>query len=362
MQATTQPIPMGYGGESILMAENPQSVPSPSRQSSIRACAMCVKAKAKCTPHPAVEGVCQRCHRLKKQCFLHERPSRKRTRTSKPTRVAQLEQKLDGLVTLLTSNQSASQTTPLSQASGIPLPRSPMSLDSNASTAGLSIATPQSINLDAETTAVKILGGAIAPADLVCTTTVEKLSIACQGMSQLDPHEQEAQDLLLEFKKNMTEQFPFVVVDPYITSQSLHQERPLLWKAIIIAASHGNSYRQMVLGADLMEDLTKRLLLRAEVSLDLLQALLVFIAWYHYHTLVNPQITNLLHLTKALINNMGLNRTQTTYDRGKFFLDGHESFNPRTQSSHGLESSRFDGWRALAGCFYLTSVYVSFIF
>ncbi|KAF6218798.1 hypothetical protein HO133_005341 [Letharia lupina] len=218
-----------------------------------------------------------------------------------------------------------------------------MSLDSNASTAGLSIATPQSINLDAETTAVKILGGAIAPADLVCTTTVEKLSIACQGMSQLDPHEQEAQDLLLEFKENMTEQFPFVVVDPYITSQSLHQERPLLWKAIIIAASHGNSYRQMVLGADLMEDLTKRLLLRAEVSLDLLQALLVFIAWYHYHTLVNPQITNLLHLTKALINNMGLNRTQTTYDRGKFFLDGHESFKPRTQSSHGLESSSCRG-------------------
>lgn len=160
-----------------------------------------------------------------------------------------------------------------------------MSLDSNASTVGLSIATPQSINLDAETTAVKILGGAIAPADLVCTTTAGNLSIASQGMSQLDPDEQEAQDLLLEFKKTMTEQFPFVVVDPYITSQSLHQERPLLWKAIIIAASHENSYRQMVLGADLMEDLTKRLLLRAEVSLDLLQALLVFIAWYELSAL-----------------------------------------------------------------------------
>ena len=98
-------------------------------------------------------------------------------------------------------------------------------------------------------------------------------------MPQLEPDEQEAEILLLEFKKNMTEQFPFVVIDSDSTSQSLHNERPLLWKAIMVAASHGNSDRQMALGATLLEDLTTRLLLKAEKSLDLLQALLVFIAW-----------------------------------------------------------------------------------
>ncbi len=72
-------------------------------------------------------------------------------------------------------------------------------------------------------------------------------------------------------------------------------------------------------------------------------------------------MTNLLHLAKALINNMGLNRTQTAYDRGKFFLDGHDLAKPGTQLIHGSESSRSDGWRALAGCFYLTSVYVPLI-
>ena len=78
----------------------------------------------------------------------------------------------------------------------------------------------------------------------------------------------------------MTEQFPFVVIRPEETSQSLRSEKPLLWKAIMVAAAHENSDRQLSLGANLMEDITTRLLFRAEKSLHLLQALLVFIAWY----------------------------------------------------------------------------------
>ena len=99
-----------------------------------------------------------------------------------------------------------------------------------------------------------------------------------RGLS-CQPDDQEAETLLLEFKTNMTEQFPFVIITPDNTSQSLQQERPLLWKAIMVAASHEKSDRQLALGSKLMEDLTTRLLLKVERSLDLLQALLVFIAW-----------------------------------------------------------------------------------
>ena len=55
-----QPTLLSYGGESALMPESPQSMASSSRQSSKRACAMCVKAKAKCMAHSEIEGVCQR--------------------------------------------------------------------------------------------------------------------------------------------------------------------------------------------------------------------------------------------------------------------------------------------------------------
>ena len=102
---------------------------------------------------------------------------------------------------------------------------------------------------------------------------------ATDGSLSVEPDGQEAEILLLEFKTNMTEQFPFVVISPEKTSQSLQQEKPLLWKAIMVAALHENSHRQLALGSKLMEDLTTRLLLKVERSLDLLQALLIFIAW-----------------------------------------------------------------------------------
>lgn len=162
-----------------------------------------------------------------------------------------------------------------------------MSLDSNASTVGPSTATPQSINLDVETSAVKTLNDCFAKADLVCTTTAGNLSITSQGVLPREPNEREAESLLLEFKTNMTEQFPFVVIHPESNSQSLYHDKPLLWKAIMVAASHENSHRQMALGANLMEDLTTRLLFRAEKSFDLLQALLVFIAWYELYSSIH---------------------------------------------------------------------------
>lgn len=48
----------------------------------------------------------------------------------------------------------------------------------------------------------------------------------------------------------------------------------------MVAASHGDPTRQLTLGSELMEDLISRLLFRTERSLDLLQGLLIFIAWY----------------------------------------------------------------------------------
>ena len=261
-----------------------------------------------------------------------------------------MEQKLDGLVTLLTSAQSTLQAVPSNQEALGSFPRSPVSLDFNATINGPSATRPSSKGYNrrvAIAQPVSVSGGT-APVDLA-RGTAAKVMVA-------ETDEREAENMLSEFRANMTEQFPFVIIHPDTTSQFLFEERPLLWKAIMVAASHGNSDRQLALGADMFEDLITRLLFRAEKSLDLLQALLVFIAWYHYHIVANPQITNLLHLAKALINNMGLNRPQTAYDRGRFLLDGHHLKKPRTPPSNGPNHSRSDEWRALAGYFYVASV------
>jgi hypothetical protein len=57
----------------------------------------------------------------------------------------------------------------------------------------------------------------------------------------------------------------------------------MLWKAILTAASCLKPSRQEAMGQELMEEFSTRLLLHGEKSLDLLQALLIHIAW-----LVNP--------------------------------------------------------------------------
>ena len=77
----------------------------------------------------------------------------------------------------------------------------------------------------------------------------------------------------------MVEHFPFVVVPPSMSVQGLRQEKPLLFLAISMATSFHDSLRQQSLGREVVESLSKRLLLQGEKSLDLLQGLLVFIAW-----------------------------------------------------------------------------------
>ena len=97
--------------------------------------------------------------------------------------------------------------------------------------------------------------------------------------SHFDLPNQEGAFLLLEFRTSMARQFPFVVIPPNSTSEILRAERPMLWKAILTAASCLKPSRQEAMGQELIEEFSTRLLLNSEKSLDLLQALLIHIAW-----------------------------------------------------------------------------------
>lgn len=97
--------------------------------------------------------------------------------------------------------------------------------------------------------------------------------------SHFDLPNQEGAFLLLEFRTSMARQFPFVVIPSNATPEGLRTERPMLWKAILTAASCFKPSRQEAIGQELIEELSKRLLLNGEKNLDLLQALLIHIAW-----------------------------------------------------------------------------------
>lgn len=72
--------------------------------------------------------------------------------------------------------------------------------------------------------------------------------------------------------------FPFVVI-PQQTVQSLRRTRPYLLKAVITAAAHKDRELQRRRAVDFITSLSKAILIDGEKSLDVLQALLVHLAW-----------------------------------------------------------------------------------
>ncbi|KAK7720627.1 hypothetical protein SLS57_005406 [Botryosphaeria dothidea] len=162
--------------------------------------------------------------------------------------------------------------------------------------------------------------------------------------SELDPGDEEAARCLHNYQTFMSKYFPFVIVAPDVTVATLRETKPFLFKAIVVVASVQDLGRQRALGYALMGELTNKLLIRGERSVDLLQGILVWLAWY---------TTNLLQLAVGLVIDLGLKRTARAF--GKERLD-----NAIARSAHGqLANSELrtsDERRALLGCFYLTTI------
>ncbi|KAH6624905.1 hypothetical protein B0J18DRAFT_194851 [Chaetomium sp. MPI-SDFR-AT-0129] len=91
------------------MDSNRISPPLGTRSGSInkgpRACATCARAKSRCISGPRGQEKCERCHRLRKPCSSQTpAPARKR-KDPKPTRVAELERRLEDLTARIESVQ-----------------------------------------------------------------------------------------------------------------------------------------------------------------------------------------------------------------------------------------------------------------
>ncbi|DAA75819.1 TPA_exp: hypothetical protein A8136_1541 [Trichophyton benhamiae CBS 112371] len=176
---------------------------------------------------------------------------------------------------------------------------------------------------------------------------------------------EDAECFLSTFKVRMIEHFPFVVVPQPTMAEQLRRDRPFLFLSIISAASYSNMPLQRKLGEEVRSAIASRMIVNGEVSFDLLQGLLVYLAWCHYHT--RPyRYTQFLQLAISLIIEMRLDRPpQTkvwksgirfisnydpdddTFTRPSFGRDEHDTF---TRPSFGRDEQR-----AVAGCYYLSS-------
>jgi hypothetical protein len=88
-----------------------------------------------------------------------------------------------------------------------------------------------------------------------------------------------AQTYLNVFQTVMTPHFPFVIIPPNVSMHHLRQDKPFLFLAILASASYENMPLQRSLGGEVKKAVSARMILNGEVSFDLLQGLLVFLAW-----------------------------------------------------------------------------------
>jgi hypothetical protein len=74
--------------------------------------------------------------------------------------------------------------------------------------------------------------------------------------------------------------FPFIVFSPTVSLDSLRREKPFLLLSILTMASTSSQGLQDLLEAELRETLGRKVIFNCEKSLDLLQGLLIYLAWY----------------------------------------------------------------------------------
>ncbi|KAM0160752.1 hypothetical protein ACHAPG_002816 [Botrytis cinerea] len=290
---------------------------------------------------------CEICHRLKKDCVTQS-PSVRVYKPQKTTRVAQLEKKLDGIVNLLQQQQQQKQdvhsqdTTPAF---------SPLATNGNILPGSSLLSEPEPPNQIPYRDTSHLVPKPLEPSKR--QSVYEKSTNACllaHANSDLEPNDMEIERLVKLYQMEMTARFPFVVIETGgLTGKEWVASKPVLGKAVLMAASYYNLPRQTVYETALVRDLTERIMVKRDKTLELLQTILVFCGWYHYHCLGHPHLNNLLGLATGLAGDLGLSKPPSA-DRFKYPF-GHSRATAGDFSRRTMEQRR-----ALAGLFYLTSL------
>ncbi|KAF5965298.1 hypothetical protein FBULB1_12292 [Fusarium bulbicola] len=295
------------------------------------ACSQCSTAKAKCIRSNNTPGSkCDRCERLVKNCTEQVHRPRKK-RTVKPSRTAQIEERLNGLVNLLkagglTNADLATDTT------CIPTEVDPTTADQRKPST-----KERDSSLSPETTdwSIPDTYNSYAPPQCICRQT--------SGVAPPPPASDE--ELLKFYRKELQALHPFVIIPDGVTAAKLKTTRPFLVSAIRMVTSYRSLKSMRAQMYHLMKYIADHMLIRSERSLDLLLGIIVIIAWYKYHCFMHAQLNNLIALASTLVGELGLHRSPSVLERTSLMVV--TPFQPAARTNEER--------RALLGVWYLSS-------
>ncbi|RAH49980.1 Zn(II)2Cys6 transcription factor domain-containing protein [Aspergillus brunneoviolaceus CBS 621.78] len=233
-----------------------------------RACLNCARAKCKCLLR-ATGGGCERCIRLKKECIPAPTVRQRRPRAS---RTARLEQKLDGLVSLLQTGYGLGES------------------DGNGGGSQKLLTVDNSDRSDAPANTIPPPNPYALPAGV-----------------EFAPAEAEANWEVL--RTRYLPLLPLVHFHPTLTARTLRQKRPFFWTCAM-AVTCRDGPRQEVLGRAVREMAAREVVVEGRRTVDLLLGLLCLIAWGHFRFAMGPLLTVFSHLCTALTLDLELQRRE----------------------------------------------------
>ncbi|KAJ5157257.1 uncharacterized protein N7482_008357 [Penicillium canariense] len=290
-----------------------------------RACINCSRAKSKCILLATGNG-CERCQRLKKDC----RPSptvRKRNARSSASRTAQLEAKLDNIVSLLQTNGGP---TGIPADWDVALPTTGQNASSQSQTCASSCSLPS--------------GGIPTPPATVSAPNSCSVEDLC---STLPIPPETAEQTLSYFRTENMKYLPFVHIPSHMTSQQLRQEKPFLWLCIMAVLMPGSIQRESVF-TKITGTIHQKLLVDSSPSMDMLLGIMTFISWTTYAR--RPFLNFYAHVVMGLVCDLGINKpVPTEYSTMQAFKSavGVKQHIPTTRT--------MEERRAALGCFLITS-------
>ena len=86
-------------------------------------------------------------------------------------------------------------------------------------------------------------------------------------------------DRLLDEYRQMSRSFPFVPLNPEVSSQELHANKPMLLLAMMTVTSWRDNKRMKALDAIYRRELAERTIIRPRRTLGLVQSVLVYLSW-----------------------------------------------------------------------------------
>lgn len=285
-----------------------------------RACEACRGLKVRCEPVAEdPDGACKRCAKAGRNCIITQ-PTRKRQKKT-DSRVAELEKKIDALTATLSATKAGQAGASLSahpEATtgyyGVPGTGTPRAWSAVDGTSSYEANAGRSQGSSSHTAPPVAQAGQKRK----YTEPPENggdASAASGGHEHPDLVDRgiipiyKAAQLLDRYNYRMAPHLPGVVFPPNLTADELRKTRPVLFLAVMAAASSDTPEIQRVAVKELMQAFADRIVITGEKSIELVQALTVAVMWYWPpEHLDDLKFYQLVHMAMIMALDLGLGK------------------------------------------------------